>query len=151
MNISIERMLPEDTRDVADIERSCFSRPWSEAAFSDAIKKDCYLFYVAKCDGKIVGNAGLIISMDEADVTNVAVKEAFRRQGIAYKLLYKLINDASEQGIKAFTLEVREHNTAAISLYERLGFVCEGKRPHFYDDPDEDALIYWKRKGDSYA
>lgn len=143
--INIRVITKADASGMAEIERQCFSDPWSENAFSLAAGDDNYLFMVAEHEGKIVGMAGIIKSFDEGDLTNVATLPSYRGRGIARKVLEELINQASLQGINNLTLEVREHNVPAIKLYESFGFVCEGKRPGFYDNPKEDALIYWRR------
>ncbi len=135
----------EHVSQVAEIEAAVFSEPWSYQSFLDTLGKEIYTFYVALCDGKVVGMAGLIKSCDEATVTNVAIIKEWRRQNIAENLLSELMNDAKKKGTVNFTLEVRESNKAAICLYEKLGFRNEGRRPGFYTKPNEAALIYWKR------
>lgn len=82
----------------------------------------------------------------EGDISNVAVAESYRRQGIARALLEALIRFGRQQGITAFTLEVRQHNEAALGLYEGLGFVSAGVRPNFYDKPKDNAVIMWLRE-----
>lgn len=145
MQIEYSLMQKEDVKNVALIESECFSKPWSEAAFERAVDDKNYIFMVARADGQIVGMAGLIVSFDEADITNVAVTESHRKNKIARGMLTTLMAHGEADGISAFTLEVRESNTPAIKLYESLGFECAGKRRDFYDLPKEDALIYWKR------
>ena len=81
--------------------------------------------------------------MEEADITNVAVKENARRKGVAGLLLQEAKQIALKEGVMAFTLEVRVSNQAAIRLYEKHGFHSVGRRPGFYEDPKEDALIMW--------
>ena len=71
--------------------------------------------------------------------------EAYRRQGIAARLLQDFMQESEKRGIHSFTLEVRVSNTAAIRLYESCGFQIEGTRKGFYDKPKEDAYIMWKR------
>ena len=84
--------------------------------------------------------------MGEGDITNVVVHPDYRKRGIAYKMLTELLYRGEEKyGIEAYTLEVRESNIEAIRLYERLGFVREGIRKDFYEKPEENALIMWKR------
>ncbi|MCR5403576.1 MAG: GNAT family N-acetyltransferase, partial [Butyrivibrio sp.] len=82
----------------------------------------------------------------EGEITNVSVSGDVRRQGTAYKMLRQLLERGIGIGIKDYTLEVRSSNAPAIGLYEKLGFKSEGKRPGFYDEPKDDAIIYWKRK-----
>ena len=82
--------------------------------------------------------------LDEADITNVSVDAASRRDGVGESMLQELMRRGEQKGIKAFTLEVRESNLAAISLYQKLGFVSAGIRKNFYDAPKENAVIMWK-------
>ncbi len=143
--LTIRRMTKEDVEDVAALESACFSRPWTQKDFSESLEKDYYLFYVGYMDGRHVATAGLTITAPEADVTNVAVLRDMRGQGVAYRLLSEMMEDAASLGVSDFTLEVRSGNEAAIALYEKLGFVSEGVRKGFYEDPKEDAVIMWKR------
>ncbi|MBQ7425005.1 MAG: GNAT family N-acetyltransferase, partial [Lachnospiraceae bacterium] len=82
----------------------------------------------------------------DGEITNVSVSGDVRRQGVAYKMLRQLLERGAGIGIQDFTLEVRATNTPAVRLYEKLGFKSEGRRPGFYDEPKDDAVIYWKRK-----
>ena len=143
-------LISELTEDMLEgaalLEASCFSRPWSMEDLKDAMeKKDIYLFLTSLYEGKPAAQACLVMAGNEADVTNVACNEEFRRRGFAGEILVNLIEKGKERGIKAFFLEVRSSNTAAIGLYEKLGFKTEGVRKSFYRDPKEDALIMWKR------
>ena len=136
-------MTPNDLDEVAMIEKECFnSQAWSRDAFSDALTKDIYLYYVAVRDEHVIGTAGLIISFDEATITNVGVKNEMRRCGVAKKLLAALIEIGTKNGINHFFLEVREGNVPARRLYESLNFNMAGKRKAFYKNPDEDAIVY---------
>ena len=83
--------------------------------------------------------------LEEADITNVAVDVPFRGRGIGFLMLQELMRIGRERGVEAFTLEVRQSNQAAISLYERLGFENCGIRKNFYEKPTEHAVIMWKR------
>jgi len=107
--------------------------------------RDYCLYVVAEVDGEVAGCAGLTNICKEGNIDNVVVAERFRRHGVARELLARLIALGEEQGIEAFTLEVRVSNTAAIGLYEKFGFVSEGIRPNFYERPNEDAMIMWRR------
>jgi len=140
----IYRPLAEADLDaVTALEAASFSRPWSRDDFADTLIKPYYLYYVAEENGCVTATAGLIISIDEADISNVAVAQSRRRRGIAAGLLTALMEAGRKRGVSGFTLEVRSKNTAAIRLYEKLGFKQEGVRKHFYRDPDDDAMIYW--------
>ena len=123
--------------------------PWSQKIYETTLANKDTLYLLAEedtPDGKVlVGMCGLQNILGEADISNVAVKQEFRRQGIAEKLLGRLLEEGRRQGIYAFTLEVRSSNEAAIKLYEKYGFVTEGIRKRFYEKPVEDALIMWLR------
>lgn len=145
--INIRRMSREDIPAAAALERECFSDPWSENAYVSALANENALYLVAEgADGSIVGLCGLLDILGEGDISNVAVREDFRKKGIGEKMLSELLKQGRERGITAFTLEVRASNGTAIRLYEKFGFVCEGRRKNFYEKPREDALILWKRK-----
>ena len=95
--------------------------------------------------GKIVGMCGVKKIFEEGEISNVAVHPDFRGKGISRKMLNILMREAREDGVQAFTLEVRAGNGIAINLYESLGFRTEGVRLGYYDHPKEDGLIMWKR------
>ena len=94
---------------------------------------------------EIVGTALGVLLHDEAHVVDLAVADAHRRRGIASRLLAQLDTDLRARGATATTLEVRASNDAALALYERLGFVAEGRRPRYYPD-GEDAVLCWRRE-----
>ena len=94
----------------------------------------------------VIGCAGFISIAGEGNICNIVVDKRYHRLGIGERLVRSMIETGKNKfGIEAFTLEVRKSNAAAIGLYEKLGFVCEGIRPGFYDKPKEDACIYWLR------
>ena len=145
----IREMTVEDAAAAAELEKECFCMPWSQKIYETTLANKDTLYLLAEedtPDGKVlVGMCGLQNILGEADISNVAVKQEFRRQGIAEKLLGRLLEEGRRQGIYAFTMEVRSSNEAAINLYEKYGFVTEGIRKRFYEKPVEDALIMWLR------
>lgn len=146
--IKIRSMTLKDAPAAAALERACFSEPWSENAYLSTLVNENAVYLVAeKDDGELIGICGLLDILGEGDISNVAVAENFRRQKIAERMLTELLKRGKERGITAFTLEVRASNEAAIRLYEKFGFVSEGRRKNFYEKPREDALILWKREG----
>ena len=146
IRVHIRRMTPEDVPVAAALERICFSEPWSENAYLGTLKDEKALYLVAeKEDGEIAGICGLLDILGEGDISNVAVSEPFRRQKVAERMMAELLKQGKERGITAFTLEVRASNKAALRLYEKFGFLCEGHRKKFYKRPEEDALILWYR------
>ncbi|MDE7445844.1 MAG: ribosomal protein S18-alanine N-acetyltransferase [Lachnospiraceae bacterium] len=138
-------MKADDVEIVSKIESEVFSMPWSAKDFLEMVEADYAYYYVAEVDGEIAGCCGIRNIAGEGEITNVVVAPPYRKKGIALKMMEYMLEKAVEVGIGDCTLEVRVSNQPAIRLYERLGFKGEGVRPHFYDKPDEDALIMWKR------
>jgi ribosomal-protein-alanine N-acetyltransferase len=139
--MKIRRMTTEDAALVSEIERQSFSAPWSIQGFLDALAQDCTVFLVAEGDEDIAGYVGMYVSLDEGEITNVAVRPDLRGQGIAKALLKELLSYANDHGITRIVLEVRVSNAAAIGLYEGFGFEIIGTRKGFYEFPREDAHI----------
>jgi len=142
---NIRRMEERDLSQVAAIEAASISPPWSEQSFRDTIALHHTIFLVAEDEGEIAGYCGCYQSLEEAEITNVAVREDLRSNGIARSLLEKLMEIGKAQGAFAFTLEVRVSNIPAIHLYESLEFESVGIRKNFYEKPKEDAMIMWRR------
>lgn len=142
--IQILPMSSADTALVAELEKKCFSMPWSEKAIASEQQNPLSLWLVAVVDGQFAGYIGSQSVIDEADVMNVAVDDAFRRMGIASALVSALVTELSMRGVHSLTLEVRASNDVAKSLYAKLGFVQVGRRPNYYSAPKEDALILRK-------
>jgi ribosomal-protein-alanine N-acetyltransferase len=129
-----------DVAHVHAVETACFKMPWShESILSDICLNENALYFVAEECGKIVGFCGIHIVLNEGHIMNVAVLPEHRGRGIGEALLLMMM---SYTGLPNYTLEVRVSNTAAISLYKRLGFLESGLRPGYYGD--EDALIMWR-------
>lgn len=148
--IQVRLMRKEDCKVVAEIERNCFSCPWSEQSFLDALERTDTFYLVAEKKLKekewiLLGYIGVRQSFEEADITNVAVVEEERGKGIGLLLLENMIKEACNRGIVALALEVRASNQAALRLYKKAGFVVEGIRQGYYQRPKEDALLMWNR------
>jgi ribosomal-protein-alanine N-acetyltransferase len=142
--VNIRKMCEQDLEQVMQIENAVFSVPWSENTFADSLHSENTLYVVAEKECGIVGYCGMYVSLDEADITNVAVDSLHRREKTAEKMLRYLIGLATEKGVTEIFLEVRETNVGAIRLYERLGFEEVGIRKNYYEKPKENALIMWK-------
>lgn len=136
-------MTPADLSEVVEIEQRIFTQPWSRQGFLSSLQQQDTLYLVAQQNGKVAGYCGLLQSFDEADITNVAVHPEYRRLGIAYQMLEQLMEQGGTRGIQRYTLEVRVSNTAAVKLYQKLGFASVGIRKNFYAFPTEDAMIMW--------
>lgn len=142
--MEIRIMEKADIIQLAELEKLCFSDPWSVSAFEYELKNPLSLWLVAVDGDKVVGHVGSQTVMDEADMMNIAVHPQFRRQKIAEKLVLQLIQMLNERQAKSLTLEVRVSNQPAICLYEKLGFAQVGRRPGYYHNPREDAFILRK-------
>ena len=140
----IRRMEERDVLQVAELERLCFSTPWSEHSLRESLARPEYLFLVGETDGKVTAYGGLLKVMEEGDVTNIAVHPDYRHKGSGTRITEALLEEGRKCGMTAFTLEVRVSNQAAIHVYEKLGFHSVGIRKGFYDAPKEDAMIMWK-------
>lgn len=145
--VKITEMNQENVAGVAYLEQINFNDGWSENSLREELDNEAALYLVAIDDetNEVVGAAGLIQSFDEGEILNVSTNPKYRRKSIAYNLMTELVIKGKERGINAFTLEVREGNVPARSLYEKIGFVYEGTRPNFYNNPTEGAAIYWLR------
>lgn len=140
--IEIVPMAAEHIPAIAEIERQCFSTPWSEKTLAEELDVPSAIFVTALIDGAVAGYMGMHTSGDIAYVCNVAVSPAYRRHGVASALIQAQIDTSVLCGIREISLEVRTSNDAAIGLYEKFGFKHLGTRPHFYSNPTENAEIY---------
>lgn len=140
----IIKMRREHIAAVAEMERQCFSDPWSEKSVASELDNPLSLWLVAETEGEVAGYIGSQTVLDSADMMNLAVSPNFRRQGIAERLVNGLMEALGEKGVKSLLLEVRISNEPAKRLYQKLGFEIVGKRPGYYEKPREDALILRK-------
>lgn len=140
--VIIRRMRKEDLDAVTAIEEATFAIPWSRESFRQELERNVAARYlVAEVEGKVIGYAGAWIILDESHITNIAVEEEYRGQGIGRQLTEALIQYLSNLGACYATLEVRVSNIRAQNLYKSLGFVSVGKRKRYYEDNQEDAFL----------
>lgn len=143
--IKIILLTEEHIDELVELEKSCFSSPWTKQMFLGDIQSQqtCY-FGAFDENGNLVGYAGMWLSVDEGQITNVAVHPDYRRKGIAHSLVINLVQVCKRKGLASITLEVRESNINAISLYRKLGFLDVGLRKNYYKNPGENALLMTK-------
>ena len=142
MHVRIVPMTADHLDEVAELERICFSVPWSRNMLAEELDNLLSAFLVALDDsGRVVGYAGVQVVLDEGYITNVAVRPECRRQGIAGKLLQVFLDFAKGNRLAFLTLEVRASNYDAIALYGSRGFRSVGRRKNYYEHPKEDAII----------
>ena len=140
--VRIDEMLVADIPAVHAIERRSFTTPWPENAYLEELTRNRMARYVvAKVGDEIVGYAGLWMIVDEGHITTFGVDPSWRRRGIGQRVLLYVTDMSRELGATRMTLEVRVSNTAAQALYGKFGFVETGRRPGYYSDDGEDALV----------
>ena len=142
--MTIENMNESHIAQVAELEKICFSDPWSEMSVASELKNPLSCWLVAEEGSVVAGYVGSQTVIDETDMMNVAVHPDYRRKGIAEKLVIELVEALKLRGSHCLTLEVRASNEPAKALYEKLGFVQVGLRRNYYRNPKEDALILRK-------
>jgi [ribosomal protein S18]-alanine N-acetyltransferase len=141
--LKIRRLSYADLPQVVAIERRSFPTPWSLAMFVLELSKPSGVCLAALRDGELAGY--LVCSRYDTvwHVMNISVDPDCRRQGIATALIEALL-ERIDDGAAQITLEVRPTNDVAIRLYERFGFRAAGRRPRYYQDNGEDALVMWR-------
>lgn len=140
--IEVSPAVPADAEELSRLEAACFSHPRSKAAvLSEIGQPERYLLLVCKVRGELAGYVGLEYVLDEGYITDLAVFPEYRRQGIATELMRELERRGRELKLRFLTLEVRAGNLAALELYRALGYQEAGRRPGFYSDPKEDAVL----------
>lgn len=138
--MEIVRITPDMLQRVAALEVAVFSHPWSADAL-ELLCGDTALGFAVMIEEQVVAYGGMLTVLDEGQITNIATHPDHRRCGYAEGILFALLEEARLRGLSFVTLEARESNTPAIALYEKLGFKIVGRRPRFYTNPVETALI----------
>ena len=141
--ITIEKMSREHLSEVASIEEMSFSLPWSLESLELMLTEQASAL-VALEDGRVLGYVGMMCVLDEGQIINVAVHPDARRRGVGRRLMEAAEAYAKERGIVFLSLEVRESNIAARSLYSSLGWEEQGIRKGFYSHPVENACVMTK-------
>ena len=143
--MEIVKMNKAHVASVAAIEKECFGvDAWSEKSVASELTNPLSLWLVAVDGDRVAGYVGSQTVCDETDMMNVAVTADYRRQGLGEKLVLALVEELKAMGSQCLTLEVRDSNTPARTLYEKLGFQQIGLRKNYYRNPKEDAYILRK-------
>ncbi|MFD1954152.1 ribosomal protein S18-alanine N-acetyltransferase [Paenibacillus thailandensis] len=143
-NLRFRPMILADIPAVEEIEQEAFATPWTVEAFMNELTNNMFAKYIVmEQDGELIGYGGMWVIVDEAHVTNIAVRADCRGRGYGEQLMKELQRKAVSFGADRMTLEVRVTNTVAQNLYRKLGFEPSGLRPGYYSDNNEDALIMW--------
>ena len=140
----ITKMTDAHVAQIAELEKLCFSDPWSERSVASELNNPLAFWLVADDNGQVAGYIGSQTVMGETDMMNVAVHPDYRKQGIATALIVGLVEELRKLGSHCLTLEVRASNENAIRVYRKLDFQEVGCRKNYYRNPKEDALILRK-------
>lgn len=147
MNIIVRNMKQKDIPFAVELEKELFSDAWTELGLVNTLHYRPDTSFVAEADGEPAGYLFFMAAADEGELLRIGVSPGHRRQGVACALIEHMDRFVSENGIYSVWLEVREHNEAARSLYEKTGFTVQGYRKRYYHKPDEDAVIMCKAYG----
>jgi ribosomal-protein-alanine N-acetyltransferase len=144
LEVRLVRLRRRHLRAVLRIESQVYPRPWSLTLFMSELNLRNSRHYVAaRIDGSVVGYGGIMLALDEAHVTTIAVDPAWQRHQIGTRLMLHLCRSAVARRARRMTLEVRISNAPAQALYHRFGFQTAGIRKNYYAETNEDALIMW--------
>ena len=141
MAITIRDARQEDLTRLEELEEQCFSVPWTREQLESQLPDAQHVFLAAEEDGAVLGYVGMMVVLDEGYISNVATAPEARRRGIGRALIGELMRRAAQLELSFVTLEVREHNEPAISLYAGFGFRPVGLRKNYYDSPKENAIL----------
>ena len=136
-----EKMTADAIPGAAELEKLCFAEPWSAKSLELLTNDGIGVGMVCRKDGIVCAYGGMLVAVDEGQITNIATHPDFRRMGYGRAVVEALIKYAKNNRLESISLEVRESNKAAIRLYSDLGFKVEGKRKDFYTKPTEAALV----------
>ncbi|KZE84331.1 ribosomal-protein-alanine acetyltransferase [Paenibacillus elgii] len=137
-------MHTDDIPVICEIEQESFATPWTAGAFYNELTSNNFAKYlVLEYEGEIAGYGGMWLIMEEAHVTNIAIREKYRGRKLGERLLVEMQQTAVFYGALRMTLEVRPSNLIAQGLYEKMGFRSAGIRRGYYTDNKEDAIIMW--------
>lgn len=130
--------------EIAEIEKLCFSEPWSESSL-EIFDGGTSFAVTASENEKVVSYCTVVTVLDEAQIINLATRPECRGRGLAESVMDKVVSECAARKIVSLSLEVRVSNIKAISLYKKCGFIIAGERKDFYKDPRENAFVMVKK------
>jgi ribosomal-protein-alanine N-acetyltransferase len=137
---------PSDLEGILAVDAASFLRPWTREMYQAELDNPAVtrIFVVRTPELAVAGYCATWFLLPEVHINNLAILPELRRQGLATRLLARVLQSAADAGGERATLEVRRSNHAARRLYEGLGFRVRGVRADYYTEPTEDALILWR-------
>ncbi len=147
-DVFIRPMSSMDLPRVMQIEHASYTSPWPETSFRGLLNRSDSSLYVAESDNEVAGYAACWAVLEQGELGNIAVAPEHRRKGVARRLMDAVVEDMRGRGVRELYLEVRVTNTSAQRLYEAYGFKQVARRPGYYTNPVEDALVMCKRLDD---
>ena len=142
--MKLEKMTAAHLDGVLKIENACFVHPWSRQSLESELNNENSVFFAAVEDNAVIGYIGMSVVIDEGYIFNVAVDENHRKKGVGSALIEALVTYGQKNNLCFITLEVRESNISARSLYSKFGFVKVGERKNYYSSPAESAVLMTK-------
>lgn len=139
--VQIVRMTKEEISAVAKMEQEIFTDAWSAKGIEETFDSRQGEILVAMEDGKVIGYGILYCAAVEGELVRIAVSEESRSKGVGHRLLEAIFHSCRMQGVERLFLEVRESNEIARAFYEHHGFIVDGRRRRFYQNPEEDAIL----------
>lgn len=146
LDLELQSLTSEHLSALVELDQACFGGMWTKDAYQrelDSPNSDLLGLLSPVSSQKLLGMGCFWSILEEAHITILAIHPQYQHQGLGQALLYALLQKASDRGLERATLEVRVSNLAAISLYQKFGFKIAGRRPRYYKDNEEDALILW--------
>lgn len=133
--------LEKDMMQITEMEQDIFTDPWTKDGIREALLHDQSLLVVAENAGEIYGYSIIYYVLEECDIVKFAVRQNARRLGVGSALMGKTVQCCEEKGIQRMCLEVRSSNLPAVNFYKQQGFLEDGVRKGFYQNPSDDALL----------
>lgn len=135
------KMTEADIEEIARLEAQTFSDAWTVKGIAETFRGNQSMITVAEEEGRVIGYCILYYVLDEGEIARIAVEKGMRRKGVGDRLLAAAISDGEKMGLTHLFLEVRESNESARRFYEKHGFLKDGIRKGFYENPREDAVL----------
>lgn len=135
------KMTETDIDAIARLEADTFSDAWTVKGITETFQGNQNMITVAEEEGRVIGYCILYYVLDEGEIARIAVEKEMRKKGVGDGLLEDTISCCEKMGLTRILLDVRESNEHARRFYEKHGFLTDGIRKGFYENPREDAVL----------